>query len=177
MIVLYKGRRGAGKTLTMLKDGLKFHSQGFKVIRNFDCFFGTYISNEEILNLDKNSEIDNCVLMIDEMQIFFDSRRSMQKSSINFSNFIQQIRKRNIIMLCTTQYSNTIDLRLRQHLDIIAYPSFSKKFNVCEVLYIDLTSIEDNLLINLNNKAPTSTQVVYYAQPLFKLYNTNQMIR
>lgn len=177
MILLYKGRRGSGKTLSMLKDGLKFHQNRYKILRNFDCTFGKYISNEEILALDKNSKIDNCVLMIDEMQIFFDSRRSMKSESINFSNFIQQIRKRNIILLCTTQYSNTIDLRLRQHLDIVAYPVFSKEFNVCEVLYIDLTSIEDNILTNINDKAPTSIRICYYAQPLYKLYNTNQMIR
>jgi hypothetical protein len=176
MIVLYKGRRGCGKTLTMLKDGLKYYSAGYNILRNFNCSFGEYISNEEILALDKNSDIDNCVLMIDEMQIFFDSRRSMQKTSINFSNFIQQIRKRNIILLCTTQYSNTIDLRLKQHLDIIAYPNYNKEFSVCEVLYIDLTSIEDNLLTNRNSE-PASIKVVYYAQPLFKIYNTNQMIR
>lgn len=176
MICLYKGRRGSGKTLTMLKDGLKLYHNGYKILRNFECSFGKYISNEEILSLDKNSNIDNCVLMIDEMQIFFDSRRSMQKSSINFSNFIQQIRKRNIIMLCTTQYSSTIDLRLRQHLDIVCYPYFSKKFNICEVLYIDLTSIEDNLL-TAKSSAPTSTRIIYYAPPLFKIYDTTQMIK
>jgi len=54
----------------------------------------------------------------------FDSRRSMAKQNLKFSNFIQQIRKRNIILLGTTQYSNTVDLRLRQHLDIIAYPNY-----------------------------------------------------
>src|SRR3990170_3083911 len=137
MIILYKGRRGAGKTLSMIKDGLRYYQNGFKILRNFTLSFRTFISNEEILLLDKNSKIDNCVLMIDEMQIFFDSRRSMKTESINFSNFIQQIRKRNITLLCTTQYSNTIDLRLRQHLDIVAYPNFNKKFN-CSLSHCSL---------------------------------------
>jgi hypothetical protein len=173
MIILYKGRRGAGKTLTMIKDGYVFFKNGYKILRNFDCLFGQDITNEEILNLNKSSEVENCVLMIDEMQIFFDSRRSMRTSSIQFSNFIQQIRKRNIILLCTTQYSNTIDMRLRQHLDIIAYPNFDKKYDVCEVIYIDLTSIEDNILSGIQK--PNYIQLVYYTKPFYKLYNTNQM--
>lgn len=176
MILLYKGRRGCGKTLTMIKDGLLYDNAGYKIFRNFDCSFGKYISNEEILNLNKNSPIRDCVLLIDEIQIFFDSRRSMKKESINFSNFIQQIRKRNIILLTTTQYSNTTDLRLRQHLDVIAYPTFSKKFDVCEVVYIDLTTIEDDILTDITSKSPSYVRTIYYAKPLYKMYNTNQMI-
>jgi hypothetical protein len=173
MIILYKGRRGAGKTITMIKDGYVFYKDNYNILRNFDCAYGKYITNEEILALNKSSDIHDCVLMIDEMQIFFDSRRSMKKTSIEFSNFIQQIRKRNIILLCTTQYSNTIDMRLRQHLDIIAYPNYNKEFQVCEVIYIDLTSVEDNILSGIQK--PNYVQLIYHTKPFFKLYNTNQM--
>src|SRR6056297_3574447 len=100
-IVLYKGRRGAGKTLTMVKDGLSYYLDDVKVYRNFYCSFGEYIDNEDILKLDKKSTLNNCVIMIDEIQIFFDSRRSMAKANVLFSNFIQQVRKRNITILCT----------------------------------------------------------------------------
>lgn len=34
-IVLYKGKRGCGKTLTMVKDGFKYYLNGWKVLRNF----------------------------------------------------------------------------------------------------------------------------------------------
>ena len=173
-IILYKGRRGAGKTLTMVKDGLNYHLNGFKVLRNFEVNFGEYISEEEILSLDKHSLIKDCVLMIDEIQIFLDSRRSMRKENLEFSNFIQQIRKRNIVMLCTTQYSNTIDLRLRQHIDITAYPNFLKHFNVCEVTYIDLTTMQDDIL---NIEEPKTAKIVYNAKPIFKYYNTQEMIK
>jgi len=52
-IVLYKGKRGAGKTLSMVKDGLQYFKEGYKVLRNFEAKFGEYISEDEILNLDK----------------------------------------------------------------------------------------------------------------------------
>jgi len=173
-IVLYKGKRGAGKTLTMVKDGYLYSKKGYKILRNFDCSFGEYISDDEILDLDKESNIKNCVIMMDEVQIFFDARRSMRKQNINFSNFVQQIRKRNIILLGTTQFSNTVDLRLRQHIDIVAYPNFNNEFNVCEVIYIDVTTIEDNILGAV--KEPKHIKMVYNAIPVFKLYKTEQMI-
>lgn len=175
MIVLYKGKRGSGKTLTMVKDGLRYYQNGYKILRNFDCAFGDYISNEDILKLDKESNITNCVLMIDEVQIFFDSRRSMKNENINFSNFVQQIRKRHIHILGTSQYSNTVDLRFRQHTDIVAFPNFIKNLNVCEVLYVDITSMDD--LLNSMNKSLDFIKVVFDAEPLFKLYNTEQMIK
>lgn len=174
MIVLYKGARGCGKSLSMVKDGYKFLTRGFRILRNFDATFGEYIDNEKILNLDKNANLFNCVLMIDEMQIFLDSRRSMSNQNIFFSNFIQQIRKRNIIMLCATQFSNTLDLRLKQHVDIIAYPNFHKKYNVCEVTYLDLTMRELSFGQEIR---PTYVRIVFNAVPVFSMYNTSEMIR
>ena len=104
-IVLYKGKRGCGKTLTMVKDGWNYYKRGWRVLRNFDCSFGEYIGEEEILNLDKNSDLFNCVIMMDEVQIFFDARRSMRNQNLHFSNFVQQIRKRNIVLLGTIKVS------------------------------------------------------------------------
>lgn len=178
MIVLYKGARGRGKTLSMVKDGAEYFLEGYKVLRNFECSFGEPIENDQILELSKDSELNNCVLLIDEIQIFFDNRRSMTKQNITFSNFVQQIRKRNIIILCTTQYSNTIDIRLRQHLDIIAFPNFIKDKNVCEVTYMDLTRLQDNDLILGQNAEmkPVLSKIVFNAEPIFKMYDTSEMI-
>lgn len=161
----------------MVKDGLQYYIDGYRVLSNFECSFGEHIENNEILELSKESNLYNCVLMIDEIQIFFDSRQSMSKKNITFSNFIQQIRKRNIIILCCTQYSNTIELRLRQHLDIIAYPNFIKKYNVCEVTYMDLTRLEDSDMISGSTEfKPMMIKIVFNAIPIFKLYNTSEMI-
>ena len=158
----------------MVKDGFAFMENGFRILRNFECSFGEYISNEEILELDKESNLKNAVLMIDEIQIFFDSRRGMYKHNINFSNFVQQIRKRNILILCTTQYSNTIDLRLRQHLDILAYPKYFKKYDVCSVTYIDLTTFEDDLFNT--HIEPKRVSLVFDCKPIYKMYKTDEMI-
>lgn len=174
IVVLYKGRRGSGKTLTMTKDGYIYKKNGFRVLSNYKTTFSELIEEDEILNLDKNSGLHDCVIMMDEIQIFFDSRRSMRKQNVDFSNFIQQIRKRNITLLGATQYSNTIDLRLRQHTDIIANPNFIKEFNVCEVIYIDMTSMEET--IN-QIQEPRTIRIVYDPKPIFKMFNTAEMLK
>ncbi len=173
-ILLYKGARGSGKTLTMTADAYTYWKNGWRVLANYDTSFAEPISNEEILLLDKESNVENCVLCLDELQIFFDSRSSMAKQNQKFSNFVQQIRKRNIILLCTTQFVGTVDLRLRQHIDIMAYPKFHKEYPSCEVTYVDVTSIEDNILGAVSE--PKIVKIVYNPIPVFKLFRTEQMI-
>lgn len=172
-IVLYKGRRGSGKSLTMVKDGVINFKKGWDILRNFDCAFGKPITNEQILNLDKFSEIRKCIILVEEIQIFFDSRRSMKTQNIQFSNFIQQVRKRDISIYATSQYANTVDLRFRQHVDIVALPKYDDKLKVCEVTYIDMTSKED--ILDSFDKPHISARVVYDARPIFPLYNTREM--
>lgn len=171
-ITLYKGSRGRGKTLSMVKDAYNFYCRGYRVVSNFNMKFGEHISNEEILELNKESELFDCVLVLDEVQIFFDSRNFKQKRHMDFSNFIQQIRKRNINILCTAQYSNTIELRLRQHIDYVAYPRYIKELEVCEVLYFDLTLLEDDL--DPRNLEPV--RIIYNCKEVFPLYDTKEML-
>lgn len=174
MIVSYQGRRGCGKTLSMVKDMVQYQIDGLTIYRNFKCSIGKPISNTAIMNLSKSSRIKDCVLAIDEIQIFFDSRRSMKTKNMRFSNFIQQIRKRNIILLATTQYIGTVDMRFRQHVDIVASPNFKKNFDCCEITYTDMTSLED---LNINDNKLDSVKLVFDAKPIYKLFDTEQMIR
>lgn len=174
-VILYKGRRGAGKTLSMVKDGYQYHLNGWEVYRNFKCSFGKYMGEDKILKLNKKSKIKNCVIMMDELQIFFDARRSMKEENVTFSNFIQQIRKRNIVLLGTTQYSNTIDLRLRQHTDIIAYPNFIEKYPICEVIYMDMTTAEDELYGQIAE--PITQKVIYNPLTVYSMFDTEEMIK
>lgn len=172
MIITYLGRRGSGKTLTMVKDAYIAHKRGKKVISNMKGIpFATYMNNNDILKLDKTSKLFNAVILIDEAQIFFDSRRSMKKENISFSNFVQQTRKRNIDLYLTTQFANSIEKRLRDHTDIIAKVKFLSNYNLCKVKYIDITSTEDEYL-----QEPLKVEIVYDATAIFKLYDTNQMI-
>lgn len=170
MIILYKGRKGSGKTLSMVKDAYNYYCDGWKVFSNMESVkFATYVPSDEIVAIDKNTVMSNCVLLIDEFQVMFDSRSSASNQNKKFSNFIQQIRKRDIIMLTTTQFANTVDLRLRQNLDVVVSVKFDKELEVCEGYYLDITSIEDM-------EEPDTFEVVFDAKEVFPLYNTKERI-
>lgn len=166
---MYKGRRGAGKTLTMVKDALNFYDKGWTLYSNFDiCIPYKKLSNEDIINIADNESIRDCVLLIDEIQTIIDSRRSMRKENLNFSYFVQQIRKRNIILLCTTQFTKTTDVRLREHTDIVVKPRMYHEYPVVEAEYFDVTSEEDLGYVD-------SKIIVYNPQRIFSLYDTNEI--
>jgi hypothetical protein len=173
MLVLYKGSRGRGKTLSMVKDAYQYYLNGYRVLSNIHLKFGEYIENEQILNLNKDSDLYNCVLLIDELQIIFDSRNFTNKQNKSFSYFIFQIRKRNIIILGTTQYTDSVEKRYRQNLDIVVSPLFVSELNICVVSYFDITSLE-NLDINPSDLEPSV--VVFDAVPIFSLYDTYEML-
>lgn len=182
MIILYTGKRGAGKTLSMVKDAYMYWLDGWPVYTNMKniAFPHTYVEEEDLLKIDKRTELDDCVLVIDEIQILLESRTSGRVSQRNFSYFIQQIRKRNIILLCTTQFTNTVDLRLRQHLDVKAEPYFDKALQVCEVKYIDLTqlfngSVFGDIMLE-DNEEDAVASVVYDAIQVYGLYDTKEKI-
>ncbi len=175
---MYQGRRGCGKTLTLVKDATNYYYDGWKIYSNMFTLKipHKYISEQEMLSINKESKINDCVLIVDEIQLLLESRRSMKKENISFSNFIQQIRKRNIILLCTTQFTGTVDLRLRQHIDIRVTPRIDKKLHVVEATYYDMTSIEDYGLTKPLNNIPQNITVVFDAMQVYGKYNTREML-
>lgn len=174
MIALYRGSRGKGKTLTMVKDGKRYFDRGFKVYSNMKSLkFGEYVDSTFILNINRQSQLFNCVLIIDEIELFFDSREFSKKENKDFSKFLQQIRKRNVNILCTCQYVGLVDLRIRQQIDIIVYPHFDKVSLYVTCYYFDLTKLEDDF----NPMDLKPSVVVYNAFKVFSLYNTYEILK
>lgn len=170
-IVFYRGKRGSGKTLTMVKDAYNYYIQGIKIYSNISVSFEhEKINKQFLINLMKDDSINNCVIIIDEIQIYFDSRRSASSKNVSFSKVVQQLRKRGIILLCTTQYTGTVELRIRQHIDIMVNCKHNDEFNICENEYIDLTRIEDGLV---NTSVNT---IIFDASSVYNMYNTKEII-
>lgn len=169
-IVLFRGSRGTGKTLTMVKTALEYHKLGWKVFTNLSQTPFYSITSEFILDLSGKSQLRDCVLAIDEIELFFDSREWNKKESRYFSRFLQQIRKRNVVILCTSQFTNLIDIRLRQQIDTLGICSFDKVNSLSFCTFVDLTSIETNPF------NPKMHSIEYYAEPIFHCYNTSQII-
>lgn len=169
MIILYKGARGMSKTLTMVKDGLKYKKNGWRVLTNLEDSPFETITSEFVLSLSSSSTLYNTALLIDEIELFFDSRDWNRRQSRDFGRFLQQIRKRNVPILCTAQFTDLIEKRLRQQIDMAVQCSYNKRTCISSCVYIDLTFTE-------STGVPSTFQVTYYAPPIFSLYNTNQII-
>lgn len=173
MIVLYAGRRGCGKTTTMVKDAYKFSLRGWPVVTNMSSvsFANATMSNDEILGLIMDGDKHDMVLMIDEIQTFIDSRRAMRKQNVDFTYFIQQIRKRNVVILATTQYVRRVDIAFREHIDVVARPSFKPEYPVVVVSYVDRTALE-----SLDTDVNSECLVVYDPTPVYGLFDTTEVI-
>lgn len=173
LVIGYTGRRGAGKTTAMTMDAYNYMLAGYTVYTNMRSLsFATCIEEEQILALADLDEFHDCVLVLDEIQVLFDSRRAARKQNVQFLYFIQQIRKRNVNLLYTTQFSRRIDVGIREHTDIEARPRTIDKtarygVKLCEVVYEDLTSTYETGI-------PRTYRKVFIANEVYNLFDTNE---
>lgn len=174
MIVLYVGRRGSGKTTTMVKDAYQFKTRGYDIYTNMNSltFSDVVLHDDEILSL-LDREDSNYVLVLDEIQTFINSRRSARKQNVEFTYFIQQIRKRGVVILACTQFSRRVDIAFREHLDIIVFPEFKHEYGVVRARYEDNTFLEG--FDYKTNRLPYR-EIVYDPSPVFALFDTNEVI-
>ncbi len=175
LIVGYLGRRGRGKSLSMVKDAYNYFCRGWHIYTNMlNVNFPTeVINNIDVLDMAERDEFSHCVIAIDELQVIINSRRSQRDENVLFLNFIEQIRKRNVILLYTTQFNKRVDIGIRDHLDIEAYPRMlivgdNTKNPLCEVTYVDITSQEEPPFIL------ESRTLVYEAKQVFNLYDDKE---
>lgn len=133
------GKQGSGKTLFMIKHLVDNHNKKIRVFSNISLFNIDYIpisfdinkekyrfkniNGEEIevidilemLDIDENY-FDNSIMFLDEIHIYFDSLDFMKKNNRRLHTFFSQLRKRNILLLATTQYLLNVDIRIRRQL-------------------------------------------------------------
>ena len=175
MIALYVGRRGCGKTTTLIKDAYRFKMAGWRVVTNMNsiAFADEVLDVAEILALLEGTETD-IVLVLDEIQTFIDSRRSMRGRNVQFTYYIQQIRKRNVTILAATQFARRVDVAFREHVDILVRPQYYPEYPVIEVRYQDLTLYEDGEYDPLGSG---SGVVLFDPRGVFPLFDTHETIQ
>lgn len=119
------GKQGSGKTCFITKL-LYTELDNRKVFSNYKLFDFDYVpitfDNElepdkiDILKQleDEQNYFDNSIMLLDEMHVYFDSLDFMQKNNRKMQRFFSQLRKRNILLLGTTQYLMNLDVRIRR---------------------------------------------------------------
>jgi DNA helicase HerA-like ATPase len=156
---------GSGKTLFATALARHYHKNGSTIYANFGLKFPFKpLTMKEIS--DFNFDFNNSVLIIDEIHLNIDSRSSMSRKNKIISYFITQSRKRNIILIYTTQNAHQIDKRLRTNTDyIIQCRNLTPKAK--KDVYIEWTITDPN---------DQTRTFIMKADPIFKLYDTHQII-
>ena len=120
------GKQGSGKTLfitRLLVDNLK----GRKVFSNYSLFGIDYtkvtlardLSDKTVPRVldmlkDDPNVFNDSILLLDEIHIDLNSLDFMRKSNRALQVFFSQLRKRNILLLATSQYLLNVDIRIRR---------------------------------------------------------------
>ena len=171
------GRQGSGKTAFITKLLVDNYTSDRKVYSNYSLFGIDYqkitFDNKRNKNaidilkvISENPDyFNNSIMLFDEIHIYFDSRDFMRQNNRIIQNFFSQLRKRNILLLATTQYILHLDVRIRrQALAVFQMTNLKDGIFRVDVHEIDgyYTSFIRTELVNLNN--------------YFKYYDTNELI-
>jgi len=117
VILGFIGGMGSGKSLSMVRQAYSYYLQGYTVYSNMKLNFPYVELTLDLLLQYSNDDIPfyDSVLLIDEIHIFMDSRRSGSIRNVLISYFITQTRKQKVKLMYTTQYLIQVDKRLRQN--------------------------------------------------------------
>lgn len=109
------GKMGAGKTLSMsILASYAAHAMRAPLHANYGLQ-----GSSKILSLDDVWKADNGIVCLDEAWLTMDSR--MWKDNVVLSRWINQTRKKKLIVFYTTQHIRQMELRARNATDILIY--------------------------------------------------------
>jgi len=173
------GKQGSGKTLFTTKLAIDNYDNTRKIYTNYNLFnlphIKTTLGNDkevengaidilDMLDQDYNF-FNNSIMILDEIHIYLDSLDFMRKNNRKLHVFFSQLRKRNILLLGTTQYIMNVDIRIRRQCKNV-FEMENVKDNIFRVRTYDIdgyyTRELSEYLINL--------------QEYYKYYDTNEII-
>jgi len=125
------GKQGSGKTLFITKllvDNLgdrpvfsnyTLHGIAFQPVTLSDRLKreGTIYMIEKIMETSDGSSanfFNNSIILLDEIHLDLNSLDFMRKNNRILQTFFSQLRKRNILLLATSQYILNVDIRIRR---------------------------------------------------------------
>jgi hypothetical protein len=189
----FSGITGSGKTLSMVKEGVKDVILGrtvysnMKKIKNMPYY---YVDMEDLILMVQNEELDvddtrPKSLLLDEIHTMFDGRRSQSRDNIDFSLFISQCRKRRFNVYYTSQWISGADTRLRTLTSewIMCIPHIDPNdFGLGDASTPEPIRIEKRIINVQELQAGIKKVKIKYEprwrmRPFYKFYDTYEVIR
>lgn len=168
----------------MTHQAYLYYRSGHQIYSNYKLTFPfiqgakqpIYLTMRRLKELVENKKaLQNVVLLIDEAHIFIDSRSSMEKKRKIITYFILQTRKSNVRLLYTTQHMGQVDKRLRDTTDIICMCSnLSNKSSLVKDKGRPVHILQQSVFQWRDEMKPRKK--VLYANPIFSLFDTTEMI-
>lgn len=193
MIDIFIGYQNSGKTLAMTYFLYLYYKKGYKIYSNYNLNFPHTKINKEILVDFAKSDIqfNKCIIAIDEIHIYFDSRNFSSKDNKIFSYLVLQSSKRNVHIFGTTQEFMNIELRLRTNCNIKTFCNRYIKYGEGEFKEVKSNIRNLNKIMNdklyircliMNKRIEGINTVIdkkelfIKAKPLFDIYDTRELI-
>lgn len=109
--------------------------------------------------------LNNAIILIDEIHVYFDAYDFLKKENRLISAFASQLRKRNTLLLATTQYLLALNLRLRKQIKIVFDMKKIGRIFIANISEIDGVYFE------------SVREVELVLSPYFTYYDTTEIIK
>ena len=179
MIVGIIGKRGTGKTLTMVKQLRDDLLNGKNIFLNFHLDLKhiekkyhkkIHLLDEEFFKNYENFKLRNCSLFLDEIYVYIDSRTSGTKRNRIWSYFINQTRKRDISLYYTVQLFSSVEKRLRLQTEVFIFPSIIEDKG--EKFIVNTIAIPQDF----SDMPKIKGKIAFKANDYYKYYSTDEII-
>jgi len=169
MIIGFIGNMGGGKTLSMVRHAYEKYLNGFTVYSNIKLEFPhEKLDLQLILDYAKEErQFPRSVFIIDEAHIYLEARRSASKRNLIISYFILQTRKKDILLLYTTQNFGQVEKRLRDQTDIIVS---------CFTKHTKKGTFTLNKIQARKMEGVVQRKSVFKSSDYYNLYDTNEVV-
>lgn len=177
MIIGIEGFLGDGKTIYMVRCAKIDFNNNRKIYSNIKLFGIKYYNLviEDFLNKEESNKFKNCTMLIDEITLFMDCRRSHRKENIALSTLLRQSRKRSIDIYYTCQSLDETDLRLIRYTSVfvIAQRCYTK-LNSGEI--IEIENYRQYIIIDSRKRKENLTRINMEISQYYNSYDTDEII-
>jgi len=165
-VIAILGDRGSFKSCFVTSLAYSYAKNKINVFTNMEF---TNIKHVRVTFKDVSTfpeYLENGIIILDEMHVGADAYNFLKGEVQKITQFITQIRKRNLSFIYITQNYNTIAKRLRLQTDYMYIMSKSK---IPDHANIEIRDVKNNYEIVNRIEG-------FYGKPYYPYYNTNQII-
>lgn len=185
MIYAIVGDCGSGKTLLLAYLLYKDSQEQEHIYANIALGFKAEILTDVFFRDYSKFPIFNASVGFDELSMYYSARRTGSKHNQKMRPFILQTRKRVLTLYYTTQQMRLVDINIRENTDGFYFPSMLVSRGGSSYLPKpenwkhqdgDTYILRWKHYDNAGNFRPKRSGRVIFAEKLFRLYDTSQII-